>query len=419
MTRSEVRQIVNDVEEQVIGATHEALGTVLRELLASNIAPSLPDGTTLRGLLDHRSAPTAITNETIVCALKCHVPQMLMAGARQGLANLMAARALAQLTLEHGQLLAPAIDAVRAWATALHVDLHGPATRRFDLPLPLRTLADYRLTTAKAVGSTDWREAIKLFVDVLEIDPCHPSALREVFDLQDWRAPWMKTSGEDDFGRWASVLIAGVEHRFRWCPPGRFMMGSPQTEQGHCLNEWPQHEVELSRGFWLGESPVTRRQLRAMSPEYRSRVTEDDDKPAVQVGRYQSRRYAGSCGVGATYGFTLRIPTEAEWEYACRAGTTTMNYSGEESPRVDPTNPWGLQWMLRGVHQWCDDQPHNYNYTRYRSPQESHNSLHPLMNAVARGGGLRAAKRHLYVGDTKNYETGMRLVLVPRHLASS
>ncbi len=75
----------------------------------------------------------------------------------------------------------------------------------------------------------------------------------------------MSDCGEDTFGRWAAVNIAGVEHRFRYCAPGKFKMGSPASEAGRWDDEGPQHAVTLTQGFWLGEAPVTQRQWAAVA----------------------------------------------------------------------------------------------------------------------------------------------------------
>ena len=70
--------------------------------------------------------------------------------------------------------------------------------------------------------------------------------------------PWAAAEGYDRYGRWAAFEVAGVQHRMRWIPSGRFLMGSPETELGRWYrNEGPQHEVILTRGYWLGETPVT------------------------------------------------------------------------------------------------------------------------------------------------------------------
>jgi formylglycine-generating enzyme required for sulfatase activity len=66
--------------------------------------------------------------------------------------------------------------------------------------------------------------------------------------------PWLAA---DRYGRWAAFEVAGVQQRMRWIPSGRFLMGSPETELGRYGDEGPQHEVILTRGYWLGETPVT------------------------------------------------------------------------------------------------------------------------------------------------------------------
>ena len=68
----------------------------------------------------------------------------------------------------------------------------------------------------------------------------------------EWAVDW----GHDPFGAWAAFEVGGVRQKMRWIPPGRFLMGSPEDEEGRFENEGPQHEVVIDRGFWMFDTPV-------------------------------------------------------------------------------------------------------------------------------------------------------------------
>ncbi len=102
-----------------------------------------------------------------------------------------------------------------------------------------------------------------------------------------------------------------------WIPPGRFMMGASPGDTECRTNEKPAHEVEITRGFWLSETPVTQaawRKVMGSSPSH----FKGDDLPVEQVSWEEAAEYCRK--------INGRLPTEAEWEYAARAGTTGARY---------------------------------------------------------------------------------------------
>jgi len=169
-----------------------------------------------------------------------------------------------------------------------------------------------------------------------------------------------------------------VEMVFAWIPPGTFLMGSPDGERGRDSDEGPQHQVTISSGFWMAKYPVTQlqyHQVMGENPSYLEgprhpveQVTWEDatefcDKLTAQ-GRLQRR----DVGKG------VRLPTEAEWEYACRAGTTTRFYAGDSETDLASVawysvngdmlthpvgeklpNSWGLHDMHGHIWEWCQD----------------------------------------------------------------
>ena len=184
-----------------------------------------------------------------------------------------------------------------------------------------------------------------------------------------------------------------------WMPPGRFWMGSPEDEPERRSNEGPQHLVQL-QGFFLAQTPITQAQWRQVA-QWRPTKGEDawnqklnpnpsqfegDQRPVDSVSWENAMEFCRRLSQRTGRRYTL--PSEAQWEYACRAGTTTpfhcgstistklANYNGNEvygdGARGDfrkqttdvasfPANPWGLHDMHGNVWEWCSDQWHG-NY---------------------------------------------------------
>ena len=200
------------------------------------------------------------------------------------------------------------------------------------------------------------------------------------------RQAWMASYGRDGYGAWATASIAGVECTFRYCPAGRFTMGAPATEVGRWDDEGPQHEVVLTRGFWLGQTPVTQRLWYAVTAKNPSR-NHGADRPVEMVSWADCNAFAARVNA-AMPGLDLRLPTEAEWEYACRAGTTTPTYSGPNDAQTldaiawfdgnsaEETHPVGLKLpnaaglydMLGNVHEWCSDWVGAYSNEKAEDP---------------------------------------------------
>jgi formylglycine-generating enzyme required for sulfatase activity len=167
--------------------------------------------------------------------------------------------------------------------------------------------------------------------------------------------------------------------KFVWIPPGSFVMGSPDSEEGRSPSETP-HKVKLTRGFYMGVYTVTQEQWQAIIGNNPSKFKGQKNLPVEQVSWNDCQEFIGRLRQKDKRSY--RLPTEAEWEYACRAGTTTpfhfgktisadqANYNGgfrygkgklgldrrKTTPVGSfPPNAWGLYDMHGNVFQWCHD----------------------------------------------------------------
>ena len=195
--------------------------------------------------------------------------------------------------------------------------------------------------------------------------------------------------GDDPYGLWCEIEVGGVVQRLRWVEPGVFMMGAPEEERGRVAGErsddwWksfieregPQHQVTLTRGFWLADTACTQALWLAVAGSAKPSGFSDDPERPVEKVSWDDVTERFLSGLQRHLGVEVEavLPTEAEWEYACRAGTKTAYSFGEafEPSRANvnsketvpvkayPPNPWGLYQMHGNVWEWCADDPRLY-----------------------------------------------------------
>lgn len=177
----------------------------------------------------------------------------------------------------------------------------------------------------------------------------------------------------------------GLGMKLAWCPPGTFRMGSPKSEVGRYEDE-EQVEVTLTQGFWIGKYEVTQREwerVMGTTPWKGEKYSKQDSQcAATQIcwddamafvnTLTQQEREAGRLPAGWSYS----LPTEAQWEFACRAGTTTAYSFGDNSSLLSESdwwqgntgrqqyahevgskkpNAWGLYDLHGNVAEWCWD----------------------------------------------------------------
>ena len=258
-------------------------------------------------------------------------------------------------------------------------------------------------------------------------------------------------------------------------PPGRFLMGSPANEPGRYDDEGPQHEVQLKE-FFLSQTPITQAQWRAVAKWQRrehedaelwpedldlhpveeledSELFEGERRPVVNVSWHDAMAFCQRLRLRTGKNYTL--PSEAQWEYACRAGTTTpfhfgdtistklANYNGnyvygdgekgeyrQQTTDVDsfPANPWGLHGMHGNVREWCADHWHD-NYQEAPGDggawidEEANDNKITTKSRLLRGGSwgsdprdCRSAYRSCVHPGFRSYGVGLRVCCLPQDL---
>ncbi len=180
-------------------------------------------------------------------------------------------------------------------------------------------------------------------------------------------APWAQTVGEDGFGIYADLRVGEAKQRFRYIMPGSFIMGSPDDEKGRWDDEGPQHKVTFTKGFWMADTPCTQllwSQVMGNSP---SRF-KSPRRPVESVSWDDAQEFINALRSRVAC-LDAALPSEARWEYACRAGTAGPRYGelddiawwkGNSGGHTHPVglkepNPWGLYDMLGNVWEWCAD----------------------------------------------------------------
>jgi len=229
-----------------------------------------------------------------------------------------------------------------------------------------------------------------------------------------------------------------------YLPPNSFVMGSPTNEFNRSIEDGPQTTVILTRGFWIGKFEVTEREYLAITGVNPSFFPTNLDSPVSSVSWIDATNYcakltqqelaAGRISAGTAY----RLPTEAEWEYAARAGTSTRFSYGDDpdassltnhawyapnaSLSVHPVglklpNPWGLYDTEGNVWEWCSDW-YSDNLPGGIQVDPQGPASNAIGNKVMRGGAYdyfdsdcRSARRYYHGQVLTDTDLGFRVVL--------
>ena len=220
------------------------------------------------------------------------------------------------------------------------------------------------------------------------------------------------------------LLPGGAVMEMIYCAPGSFMMGSPEDEEDREDDE-DLHKVTLTKGFWLGKYPVTQAQWESVMGCNPSDF-DGDDNPVDSVSWDDCKEFIAN--INSRSDFTARFPTEAEWEYACRAGsgkaysgTGDLDEMGWYSVNCDAgthpvgkleSNGWGFYDMHGNVWEWCADWYGSYPMNAVTNPKGPASGD----DRVLRGGGwlyrashCRSANRYAIRQNDRDCYFGFRL----------
>ncbi len=225
--------------------------------------------------------------------------------------------------------------------------------------------------------------------------------------------------------------------------PGAFTMGSPAAEPGRFANEGPQTAITLTKVFWISPREVTQREYQDLMGANPSLHAGDPNLPVEQVTWHDATNYCGrltarerSAG-RVPAGYAWRLPTEAEWEYACRAGTTNrfsygddLDYSslaqyawyvgnsgnGTHLVGQKGANPWAIHDLHGNVQEWCQDWYGPYLGESQADPRGAGTGAARVIRGGAwalTGAACRSAARSFAKPEYRDDLVGFRTVLAP------
>ena len=233
----------------------------------------------------------------------------------------------------------------------------------------------------------------------------------------------------------------GVKLELALIPAGKFMMGSPATEEYRQSNEDPQHEATLSRAFYMGKNLVTQEQYKKVVGSNPANFRAPQN-PVEVVAWDDAQEFCKK--LSALSGKTIRLPTEAEWEYSCRAGSTTAFCFGDDdkqladyawygsNPAVEgcppgnsnnvshpvggkKPNAWGLYDMHSNLWEWCQDWYGKYLPGSMTDPQGPAQGTERIVRGgswYGNSGNCRSAYRLRYIPTRRGGNVGFRVVAV-------
>ncbi|MCG2747196.1 MAG: formylglycine-generating enzyme family protein [Desulfobulbaceae bacterium] len=309
-----------------------------------------------------------------------------------------------------------------------------------QITLPILTLTGPRLTANGQVGVQRRTISLgpRLEVPQPEFTPLTIQTDHAALTIDAMtRPPWAHTIGRDQYGLYAEFSVGTRTQRVRWMQPGRFRMGSPPDELERYDNE-RQHKVVLTEGFWLADTACTQGLWWAVMRNNPSRFKGGDDLPLENISWGDCLAFIDKIN-GMLPGLELRLPSEAQWEYACRAGTASpfsfgqqittaqVNYDGNYpyhggkkgefrqrtvAVKSLPANSCGLYEMHGNVLEWCSDWYGDYDAGTVIDPMGPATGL----NRVLRGGSwlsdgrdARSAYRHGALPGDQSGFIGLRL----------
>ena len=221
----------------------------------------------------------------------------------------------------------------------------------------------------------------------------HRVTLRSELGKITWtntsRPSWATEWGQDKFGLYADLEVASQLQRMRYIEPGTFLMGSPDSEPGRYSDEGPRHQVTLTEGYWLADTTCTQALWEVLMDKNPSHFKGNLDHPVEKVSWDDVQIFLKNLNELLPFDCKSVLPTEAQWEYACRAGTKTPYWFGDSISakqvhfgqiwndgrtvpvKARPANGWGLYQMHGNVWEWCAGSKRRYSADATENPPDS------------------------------------------------
>ena len=331
-------------------------------------------------------------------------------------------------------------------------------------------------------GSTPSATQASLYNDlVAQVGRADPDVVRWSAAFAPRSVAWASATGHDSYGAWAEFTVKTVVQRLRWCPPGRFTMGCDDAETDAALANLQlvkpdttrsdvvakPHEVILDTGCWLADSECTQALWQQVMGANPSTFQANPQRPVENVTWETCQDFLGKLNI-LVPGLNATLPSEARWEYACRAGTLAAIWTGpldakgaNNAPNLDAiawytgnsgvtdvanatstdqwtdkqydqpkaathpvkgkaANPWGLYDMLGNVAEWCADQETDYPVSPVTDPGDAADPGSPDAMRAVRGGAwatpgaarCRAAARFGFMQSLPINWVGMRICVI-------
>jgi formylglycine-generating enzyme required for sulfatase activity len=287
-----------------------------------------------------------------------------------------------------------------------------PANGGNGLGFRLARTADAKAAVAPEIANPKPAEIMPATGDLL-VTPFDEAKIKE---LQKSAAKSLQKEVEEN-----ADLGKGIKLEMVLIPAGKFMMGSPVTEQGRSGDE-KQHEVTLTKPFCMGKHEVTQEQWEGVMGKNPCSRDKGAKLPVTDVSWVDCQEFIKKLNEKTSGGY--RLPTEAEWEYACRAGTTAAYSVGNSLTKADANiegdsikavgsykpNAFGIYDMHGNVWEWCEDWYGDYPAGAVKDPKG------PGTSRVLRGGSFgdlvsvaRSSYRALTSPSNRYYADGFRL----------